>query len=184
MVRCIRCILLCVLKLKQETTKFSSTRLIRSLGRLYQHTALDALESLTWVLVWVGLWIESSGGKGNQTALSSDELTWRYSLSSHRIPDIKQAKTRISEVFLEPTLNDAVDMQSECLIALSGLFARLFDLHKRAELFLIGFLLRKQPEGQPGADKALAAYTVRYFDSYVTALDEFIHGKLPPLSVF
>lgn len=147
------------------------------------HTALDDLESLTWVILWVGLGIPpGSKTEEHQKQLSDDEQSWLSLMTSGNIANIRVVKRSIFSFFAHPT--GVEYLRSDCLFALSGLLTQLFKFHEEQQTALSAVLPVGKQEGNAGADSELAAQMNKCFDSYFTLLDEFLQGNLPPISAF
>lgn len=149
--------------------------------RSIQHTALDDLESLTWVLFWVAL-VPISLKPGDQLKaeiLSDKEKSWLAQLSSPDFPSILAIKDSIGVQFTRGYAKSS--LRSNSLCTLSGLFSKLFDLHLRAHDALEEILPSNEPDGIENADKLLKDTTERYFEEFFIILDGFLNGKLPPV---
>lgn len=146
-----------------------------------QHTALDDLESLTWVLFWTALRPESQNLRDQLETekLSAKEESWVSHLTSPDLHYIHSGKTSIITQFSRKYAKSSLHLRSLC--TLSGLFSRLFDLHERAHTSLENILPSDHSGGVLKAGKLLKDITEKYFKEYFIVLNSFLNDKLPPI---
>ena len=159
---------------------FLSWRMLENPAEGLRHTALDDLESLTWVLFWIALGMESREGRHEDwhQTLSNKEQLWITGLSSSEYGILAPAKLSIFTKFKRDPKDS---FQSECICALSGLFVELFKLHLRVQDVLDDILPPKKPEGIENAGILLEEATTTHFEEYFVILDRFLKGELPPV---
>ena len=149
-----------------------SMRLLRNLGAPFRHTSLDDLESLTWVLIWVGLRVDL-GFKDDRKDLSEDERSWIEGLNSLKPRNIKSFKRAISNYFLDTPVKQAERDQEPLespLRNFTTLLVKLFALHEESSAVLIK-LGNKPEHGELRPD------ILTCFDRYITVLHNFIQSR-------
>ena len=146
-----------------------SARLLNNFGAPLRHASLDDLESLTWVLIWVGLRADL-GPKKRRENLSAKERSWIEGLNNLDPGSVDCYKTAIRSYFVDAPdgkiERDMIPLKSSLRHFVAPL-VELFVLHRKA--FVVLAKIGDEPEhGELRPD------ILTCFDKYITVLHNFI----------